>query len=124
MSNIGLNSNIYHSTRIYLDLLNNFLIDLNYAKEIGKPYTNDQVVDFFKKIIEKSDPDPEVRLLRSFFNRYYNEKRKDTKEELTKIITSLLNADLDKTILDEIESLVDVLKYQCAQSYARMKGVG
>ena len=35
MSNIGLNSNIYHSTRAYLDLLNNYLIDVQ--EQIKRP---------------------------------------------------------------------------------------
>lgn len=122
MSNIGLNSNIYHSTRTYLDLLNNFLIDVNYAKETGRPYSNEEVLDFFKRLSEKSLTDPEVQMLRSFFNRFYKEKNRNTEKELANITQHLQNADLDKSILQEIEALVDVLKFQCAQSYARMKG--
>ena len=123
MSNIGLNSNIYHSTRAYLDLLNNYLIDVNYAKETGKPYSNEEVLEFFKRLSEKSLIDPEVQLLRSFFNRFYKEKRKDTEKELSNIAKHLQNADLNSETLKEIEALVDVLKFQCSQSYARMKGV-
>lgn len=123
MSNIGLNSNIYHSTRSYLDLLNNFLIDVNYAKETGKPYSNEDVLEFFKNLSNKSLVDPEKQLLRSFFNRFYKEKSKNTEKELLHIAQGLQSADLDEKILKEIESLVDVLKFQCAQSYARMKGV-
>lgn len=123
MSNIGLNSNIYHSTRAYLDLLNNYLIDVNYAKETGRPYSNEEVLEFFQKLSQKSLIDPEAQLLRSFFNRFYKEKSKDTEKELSNIAKHLENADLDNKILHEIESLVDVLKFQCAQSYARMKGI-
>lgn len=123
MSNIGLNSNIYHSTRAYLDLLNNFLIDVNYAKETGKPYSNEEVLGFFKKLSDKSLIDPEKQLLRSFFNRFYKEKNKNTDNELSNITKHLQNADLDEKTLKDIESLVDVLKFQCAQSYARIKGV-
>lgn len=123
MSNIGLNSNIYHSTRAYLDLLNNFLIDVNFAKETGKPYSNEEVLEFFRTLLDKSLIDPEKQLLRSFFNRFYKEKSKDTDKELTNIAKHLQNADLDEKTLKDIEALVDVLKFQCAQSYARMKGV-
>ena len=123
MSNIGLNSNIYHSTRAYLDLLNNFLIDVNYAKETGKHYSNVEVLEFFKTLSDKSLIDPEKQLLRSFFNRFYKEKSKDTDKELTNIVNHLQNADLDEKTLKDIEALVDVLKFQCAQSYARIKGV-
>lgn len=123
MSNIGLNSNIYHSTRAYLDLLNNFLIDVNYAKETGKHYSNVEVLDFFRTLSDKSLIDPEKQLLRSFFNRFYKEKSKDTDKELTNIVNHLQNADLDEKTLKDIEALVDVLKFQCAQSYARIKGV-
>jgi hypothetical protein len=123
MSNIGLNSNIYHSTRAYLDLLNNYLIDVNYAKETGKPYSNDEVLEFFKRLSEKSLLDPEAQLLRSFFNRFYKENSKDTEKELSNIAKHLQNSELDKKVLKDIEALVDVLKFQCAQSYARMKGV-
>ncbi len=123
MSNIGLNSNIYHSTRAYLDLLNNYLIDVNYAKETGKTYSNEEVLEFFKRLSEKSLVDPEAQLLRSFFNRFYKEKSKDTEKELSNIAKHLQNADLDNKTLKDIEALVDVLKFQCSQSYARMKGV-
>lgn len=123
MSNIGLNSNIYHSTRAYLDLLNDYLIDVNYAKETGTPYTNQEVIDFFKKVTEKSSVEPEYQLLRSFFNRFYKEKHKDTEKELSNIFHRLQKSDIDNQILKEIEALVDVLKFQCAQSFARMKGI-
>ncbi|WHZ06850.1 MAG: hypothetical protein OJF59_000603 [Cytophagales bacterium] len=122
MSTIGLNSNIYHSTRVYLDLLNNFLIDANYAKEIGKPYSNEDVLEFFKNLAAKNLIDPEKQMLRSFFNRFYKEKRKDTETELANIAQHLQNSEVDTKTLKEIEALVDVLKFQCSQSYARMKG--
>ncbi len=123
MSNIGLNANIYHSTRVYLDLLNNFLIDYNYAKEIGKPYNNEEVINFFIRISENSNDDPEYQLLRSFFSRFYKIKKKDTQKELFNISERLQKSDVDRNILKEIEALVDVLKFQCAQAYARMKGI-
>jgi hypothetical protein len=123
MSNIGLNSNIYHSTRAHLDLLNNFLIEVNYAKETGKPYSNEDVLEFFKNLSGKNLIDPEKQLLRSFFNRFYKEKSRDTTKELLNIAKHLQSADLDDKTLKDIEALVDVLKFQCAQSYARMKGI-
>jgi hypothetical protein len=122
MSNIGLNSNIYHSTRAYLDLLNNYLIDFNYAKEIGKNYTNDKVTEFFKRLSDKSKVDPEVRMIRSFFNSFYKERKKDTDKELIEIVEELQKPEPNTEVLREIEELVDVLKFQCAESYARMKG--
>ncbi len=122
MSNIGLNSNIYHSTKTYLDLLNNYLIDFNYAKEMGKAHTNDTVVHFFHRVGDKSKVDPENQLLRSFFNRYFKERDKDIEKELFKLAEKVEKADLDTQSIEEIEALVDILKFQCAQSYARMKG--
>jgi hypothetical protein len=123
MSSIGLNSNIYHSTRAYLDLLNNFLIEANYAKETGVSYSNNEVLNFFKQLSDKALIDPEKQLVRSFFNRFYKEKRKSTDKELLNIVKHLQVDNLDKEVLNDIESLVDVLKFQSAQSYARMKGV-
>ena len=122
MSDIGLNSNIYHSTRIYLDLLNNFLIDFNYSKEIGNKITNEEVVNFFNRIGDKSNVDPEVQMLRSFFNRFYKEKQRNIQDELSALARRIEKADLDNQSLKDIETLVDILKFQCAQSYARMKG--
>jgi hypothetical protein len=121
MSNIGLNSNIYHSTRNYLDLLNNFLVEVNFAKENGKTYTDDKVVEFFHYIGDKSKVDPEIQLLRSFFSRFYKDKHKSTEKELLTLAEKVEKAELDSQSLSEIEALVDVLQYQCAQSYARMK---
>lgn len=123
MSNIGLNSNIYHSTRAYLDLLNNFLIEANYAKETGSAYSNSDVLNFFRQVSDKGLIDPEKQLVRSFFNRFYKEKRKNTDKELSNIVEHLQAEKLDNEVLADIESLVDVLKFQSAQSYARMKGV-
>lgn len=123
MSDIGLNSNIFHSTRTYLDLLNNFLIDVNNAQETGAAYSNGEVIEFFQRISNKSLIDPEAQLLRSFFNRFYKEKSKNTEKELKNIIQHLQNSELDSKTMDDIEALVDVLKFQCSQSYARMKGI-
>lgn len=123
MSNIGLNSNIYHSTRSYLDLLNDFLIDVNYAKEIGTPYVNEDVVNFFKKVSDRSITDPEIQLVRSFFNRFFKDRNKNTEKELTTITQHIQKADYRPELLKSIEELVEVLKFQCAQSYARMKGI-
>jgi hypothetical protein len=122
MSSTGLNSNIYQSTRLYLDLLNNFLIEANYAKETGKAYSNQDVLEFFKGLADKSSIDPEKQLLRSFFNRFYKLKSKNTENQLAYIARNLQSNSFDAKVLSEIESLVDVLKFQCAQSYARMKG--
>ena len=123
MSDIGLNSNIYHSTRIYLDLLNNFLINFNYAKETGEKYTNNNVVKFFHRLSDKSKVDPEVQMLRSFFNRFYKEKKRDLQTELDSLARKIETTDLDNQSLREIEALVDILRDQCAQSYTRMKGI-
>ncbi|TAL67949.1 MAG: hypothetical protein EPN82_12825 [Bacteroidetes bacterium] len=122
MSSIGLNTNIYHSTRTYLDLLNNFLIDLNYSKELGQAYSNDAVIDFFRKLTVDSNIEPELQMIRSFFNRFYKEKRKDFKESLNTIILNVGKSEINEDILKEIIELIDVLKFQCAISFARMKG--
>jgi hypothetical protein len=123
MSELGLHSNIYHSARTYLDLLNNFLVEVNYAKEIGQPYTNEDVLMFFNKLSDKTAIDPEKQMLRSFFNSYYKMKRKNTERELSNIAKHIQNSEINDKILKEIEDLVGVLKYQCAQSFARMKGI-
>ena len=121
MSNIGLNSNIYHSTRTYLDLLNNYLIDINYAREIGEHYKNDKVAEFFQRVSDKSRVDPEARMIRSFFSNFYKQHKKDTDKELSTIVKQLRKSDPDSRVLEDIEELVNVLKDQCAQAYARLK---
>lgn len=103
-------------------MLNNYLIDFNYAKEIGKNYSNDKVTEFFKQLSDKSKTDPEVRMIRSFFNSFYKERKKDTDRELQEIVDELQKPEPNTEALKEIEELIDVLKYQCAESYARMKG--
>ena len=123
MSELGLHSNIYHSARTYLDLLNNFLVEVNYAKEIGEPYKNDDVLIFFNKLSDRTAVDPENQMFRSFFNSYYKNKHKNTENELNNIAQHIRNTDINDKILKEIEDLVGVLKYQCAQSFARMKGI-
>ena len=117
MSNIGLNSNIYHSTRVYLDLLNDYLAELNYAKERGILYKNDKVTEFFQRINDKTKVDPEARMLRSFFNHFYNEHKKNMDREISSLIKHLNKSEPDINILKEIEELVEVLKDQCAQDY-------
>ncbi len=123
MSELGLHSNIYHSARTYLDLLNNFLVEVNYAKEIGQPYKNEDVLIFFNKLSDKSAIDPEKQMLRSFFNSYYKLKRKNTERELSNIAKHIQNAEFNDKILKDIEDLLGVLKYQCSQSFSRMKGI-
>lgn len=122
MSNIGLSTNIYHSTRHYLELLNNFVIEYNYSKETGEPYSNEEVIDFFKKINEINNTNPEYQFLRSFFNRYYKEHHKNSVSELRKIVERIQSAEIDNNVLQDIKELTEVLRIQCAQAYARMKG--
>jgi len=123
MSNIGLNTNIYHSTRIYLDLLNNFLVDFNYAKETGNNYKNEEVIKFFNRVSDSSYIDPETQILRSFFNRFYQTKKKSAESEIKKLIGKVEKENLDNNAIQEIEELIEILKYECSQSYARMKGI-
>lgn len=122
MSNIGLNSSIYHSTRNYLDLLNHFLVDLNYAQEMGKQFDHSSVVEFFSKVNDKQNLDPTMRLIRSMFYAYYRENRKDPEKGIKELTGKLENQNIDTALISDLESFIDMLRYQCEESYARLKG--
>ena len=121
MSDIGLNTSIYHSTRVYFELLNNFLIDLNYAIEQGKSFSDQKVIDFFNKVKDKTSLDPEIRLIRSYFLHYYQKEQKEIGNELETIINNLEVADSSQELIVKIEKLIDILKDHCFQASSRLK---
>lgn len=122
MSNVGLNSSIYHTTRNYLDLLNHFLVDLNYAQEMGKSFDHTAIVDFLNKLNSKNNLDPTLRLIRSMFYAYYRENRRDPEKGLQELVQKLQKEKIETTEISDLESFIDMLKYQCDESYSRLKG--
>lgn len=122
MSNIGLNSSIYHTTRNYLDLLNHFLVDLNYAQEMGKSFDHSAVVDFLNKLNSKNNLDPTLRLIRSMFYAYYKENKRDPEKGLKELAEKLQKDSINTTEISDLECFIDMLKFQCDESYARLKG--
>lgn len=122
MSDLSLTANIYHSSSDYLELLNNFLASVNFAKSKGEVYTDDFVEAIFAEMLDQDDSTPEIELLRSIFERYYREKNLNPRQQFTKILKGLQNAPLDEQTVSNIRVLVELLKFHCAQSYARMKG--
>lgn len=123
MSTIALNSNIYHSTSGYLEILNNFLASANFANSKGQSFKDETVEAIFSEMVEQETIMPEIQLLRSIFEKYYRGKGKNPKNQLSNILKGLRQAELDDQTLASIKSLVDLLKFHCAQSYARMKGL-
>lgn len=122
MSDLSLSSNIYHSSSGYLEILNNFLASVNFAKSKGEIFKDDSIEAIFSEMLDKEESSPEIELLRSIFERYYREKNLNPQKQLNKILKGLQQTPLDEQTLSNIRVLVELLKFHCAQSYARMKG--
>lgn len=122
MSNVGLNASIYHTTRNYMDLLNHFLVDVNYSHELNHHVEPEMVLTFLKTLLNKDLPDPTLKLVRSVFQSYYENHHRDIVPAINLITTKLENNQIDRDTVHELEDLIEVLKTECDESYARLKG--
>jgi len=122
MSNIGLNSNIFHSFRGYLDMLNHYIVDANYARIKGEKYNDHRVTDFFTALNNQKIIDPNLRLIRSIIQSHYRLQGKEPNQSILEIAKKVENSENDVNIMTELEDLLNVLREQYNESYARIKG--
>lgn len=121
MSDIALNSNIYHSTRTYLELLNNFVIEMNYAPNPASSSKLNKVIEFLKRINSKTEIDPNIRLIQSYFIEYYENRKVNFDVEIKALIKRLEETMIGKDEIALIDTLIRILKDHCFQAHSRLR---
>lgn len=123
MSSIGLNSNLYEVSRYYLDLLNSFVVESNYALSQKQSISNSDVISFFKSLDNQALSEPQLIIVYSLFNYYYKQRNRNIHNELNDIVSKLEQSRIDGSLLSSIAELIEVLNTQCVQSYLKIKGI-
>ena len=84
MSNIGLNSNVYHLTGKYLNMLNDFVVKTKSHQDIIDVNKGGEIISFFSKINDEETVDPQIQLLSSIIERELRVLKKPPSMFLTK----------------------------------------
>lgn len=121
MSNIGLNTNIYHVTGKYLNLLNDFIVQFKSRPQHIDKLKKDELVSFFSKINNAETLEPQFQLLTSIIERELREKGKPSIAYFNNIISEVEKDESDKFI-PKLEFIVDVLDSEHFEALAKIKG--
>lgn len=121
MSNIGLNANIYHVTGKYLNLLNDFIVQLKSHPNSIDQIKKNELVSFFSKIKNTETLEPQFQLLTSIIERELREKGKPPITFISNIIKEVEKNDAEN-FLPKLEFIVDVLDSEHFEALAKIKG--
>ena len=123
MSDIGLNSTIYQVSNKYLELLNNFLVDVNYSPEKISQRNAAAIATMINKLLDKNSKDFQIQVIHVIIDRYFRSKRQNTKRILEYILKKLRNKEYtDKKVVSNISAIATALDDECDTTFSRMQG--
>jgi hypothetical protein len=124
MSKIGLNSNIYQVTGKYLDKLNRFIIDAKIHPQKLDKQKRKGVVDFFLKINDADNIEPQIQLLSTIIEKDLWQKKKQGMGTFISEILFELDENVIPTeqMIDKLEIIVNALDIEHTGALAKIKG--
>jgi hypothetical protein len=120
MSSIGLNTNTFRITGKYLDILNDFLVKAKINNEITD-VKKEQLIDFFSKVSDINNTQPQFQLLSSILER---ELRNDNKRPDTffPLLIQEIQDNNIQSILPKISFIAEALDAESSLALAKIKG--
>lgn len=120
MSNTGVNANTFHITGKYLDLLNEFVVKLKVDEEINAG-RKEQLIDFFSRIIDQNNVQPQFQLLSSIIGRELRAVNSQPQIFFNTLIEEIKN-DQTAAVLPKIELVIGALDEENSEALSKIKG--
>lgn len=120
MSNTGVNTNTFRVTGRYLDLLNDFVVKTKVDEEINAG-RKEQLIEFFSKILDQNNAQPQFQLLSSIIERELRSVKNTPLVFFTGLIEDIKNDDT-QAVLPKIELVIDALDTENSDALSKIKG--
>jgi hypothetical protein len=121
MSNTGVNTNTFRITGKYLDLLNDFVVKTKVHEEIN-PGRKEQLIDFFSKILDHNNVQPQFQLLSSIIERVLRNTNNGEPGLFLNTLIDEIRNDNTQAILPKIEFVIEVLDSENSNALSKIKG--
>lgn len=120
MSDTGVNTNTLRVTGKYLELLNDFIVKAKVDEEINSS-RKEQLIDFFSKIIDQSNVQPQFQLLSSIIERELRTVNNQPQDFFGSLIEEI-RTNNTKAILPKIELVIEALDSENSDALSKIKG--
>jgi uncharacterized membrane-anchored protein YjiN (DUF445 family) len=121
MSNTGVISNTFRITGKYLDLLNDFVVKTNVDEEINEG-RKEQLVEFFSKLLDQTNAQPQFQLLSSIIERSLRNSQQEQAQVFLNSLINEIKSDDTKSVLPKIEFIIEVLDEENSNALSKIKG--
>lgn len=121
MSNTGVISNTFRITGKYLDLLNDFVVKTNVDEEINEG-RKEQLVEFFSKLLDQTNAQPQFQLLSSIIERSLRNSQQEQAQVFLNSLINEIKSDDTKSVLPKIEFIIEVLDGENSNALSKIKG--
>ena len=123
MSNLGLNSSIYHTTKKYADLLNRYLLDAKSESSMIDPEIREKTIEFFSNLIKEDNIDPQIQMIAAILGRDFRHNESTLLKVIRRIINGLSNPVKDVSIIKDLEQIAGALSNESSIVLSRMQGL-
>jgi hypothetical protein len=120
MSNTGINTNTFRITGKYLDLLNDFVVKTKVDEEINAG-RKEQLIDFFSKLLDQNNVQPQFQLLSSIIERELRNNNSQPQGFFNSLIDEIKNGNT-QAVLPKIELVIEALDSENSDALAKIKG--
>jgi hypothetical protein len=120
MSNIGINSNTFRVTGKYLDLLNDFIVKAKINPVINE-LKREQLLDFFSKIADTNNMQPQIQLLSSILERELRHVNFTADTFYTTVIQDIHDNNIED-LIPKVELVAGALDVENGAALAKING--
>lgn len=122
MSQIGLSSNIYHISNKYLEVFNEFLIQLNFDQRNISEQQIMEMKQLVDSLLDKDSQDYQIQMIYMVIDEHIRNQQEDTDTVLNSIRSFLVNKDkVTSSITCMFELITTALDRECDLAYSRIQ---
>ena len=122
MSDFSINANIYNVSKKFLELINHFMVKVNYDPHNLPDELLNKVRTFIAELINDENTKPDRYMIRMILDRAYRKKNSNAKVILSSIQSKLENKEkIRADELKELSEIAKVLNRECDSAYERMR---
>ena len=120
MSNTGVNTNTFRLTGKYIDLLNDFIVQVKLHNNISEA-RKDQVIDFISQINNVNNFQPQFQLLSSIIEREIRSFHIKPEIYLGELVDAIRGNNVQEAV-PKLEFIIEALDEENSEALAKIKG--